>query len=108
MTSDSWPCPSSPTKMEYKPQFFDEPECLSSDKENIPPLESVTPTSLKNWSLEEGMTGNYNEATSWETSVARTVMTTPRASSPYPDQPGTLEQLKPETEDKIIDITDYT
>ena len=35
MTSDSGQCPSSPTEMEYKPQFFDEPECLSSDKENI-------------------------------------------------------------------------
>ena len=30
MTSDSGPCPSSPTETEYKPRFFDEPECLSS------------------------------------------------------------------------------
>ena len=81
MTSDSGPCPSSLT--EYKPQFFDEPECLSSDKENIPPTESITPPSLKNLSLEEGMNGNENEATSWEASVARNIMTTPRASSPY-------------------------
>ena len=58
MTSDSGPCPSSWTETEYKPQFFDEPECLSSDKENIPPMESITPPSLKNLSLEEGMTGN--------------------------------------------------
>ena len=43
MTSDSGPCPSSPTETEYKPRFFNEPECLSSDKENIPPTESVTP-----------------------------------------------------------------
>ena len=85
MTSDSGPCPSSPTETEYKPQFFDEPECLSSDKENILPLESITPPSLKNLSLEEGMTGNETEATSWEASVAKTIMTTPRASSPYPD-----------------------
>ena len=84
MTSDSGPCPSSPTDMEYKPQFFDEPECLSSDKENILPLESITP-SLKNLGLEEGTTGNENEATSWESSVAKTIMNTPRASSPYPD-----------------------
>ena len=35
-------------------------------------------------------------------------MTTPRASSPYPDQPGMLEQLEPEMDDEIIDITDYT
>ena len=30
MTSDSGPCPSSPTEMEYKPWFFDEPECPKS------------------------------------------------------------------------------
>ena len=35
MTLDPEPCPSSPTDMEYKPQFFDKPECLSSDKETI-------------------------------------------------------------------------
>ena len=85
VTSDSGPCPLSLTEMEYKPQFFDEPECLSSDKENIPSLKSITPPSLKNLSLEEGMTGNKTEATSWEASVAKTIMTTPRASSPYPD-----------------------
>ena len=79
---------------------------MSSDKENILPLESITP-SLKNLSLEEGMTGNETEATSWEASVAKTIMTTPRASSPYPDQPGTLEHLEPDMDDKIIDITDY-
>ena len=108
MTLDSGPCPSSPTEMENKPWFFDEPECLSSNKENILPLKSITPPSLKNLSLEEGTTGNDTEATSWEASVAKTVMTTPRASSPYPDQPGSLEQLEPETDDEIIDITDYT
>ena len=85
MTSDSGPCPSSPREMEYKPCFFDEPECLSSNKENIPPIESITPPSLKNLSLEEGMTGNETEATSWEASVAKNIMTTPRASSPYPE-----------------------
>ena len=76
---------------QYKPRFFDEPEYLSSDKENIPPTESVTPPSLKNLSLEEGMNDNENEATSWEASVARNIMTTPRASSPYPNQPSRLE-----------------
>ena len=54
MTSDSRPCPSNPTEVEYKPWFFDEPECLSSDKENVPPLKSITTPSLKNLSLEEG------------------------------------------------------
>ena len=38
MTSDSGPCPSSQTETEFKPQFFDEPECLSSDKETYHPL----------------------------------------------------------------------
>ena len=38
MTSDSGQCPSSPTETDYKPRFFNEPECLSSDKENIPLL----------------------------------------------------------------------
>ena len=42
ITSDSGPCPSL-TENEYKPRFFDEPDCLSSDKDNIPPIESVTP-----------------------------------------------------------------
>ena len=70
MTSDSGPCPST-TENEYKARFFDEPDCLSSDKENIPLTESVTPPSLKNLSLEEEVDGNKNEASSWEASVAR-------------------------------------
>ena len=107
MTSDSGPCPSSLTETEYKPRFFNEPECLSSDKENIPPIESITPPSLKNVILEEGTTGNETETTSWEASVAKSIMTTPRARSPYPDQNSTLEQLEPDTDDDIIDITDY-
>ena len=97
VTSNSGACPLSLTDMEYKPWFFDEPECLSSDKQNIPPIESITPPSLKNLSLEEGMTGNETEAISWEANVAKTIMTTPRASYPYPDQPSTLEQLEPKT-----------
>ena len=84
MTSDPGPCPSSPTETEYKPKFFDGLEYLSSDKENVPPTESVTPPSLKNLSLEEGTNNNKNEATSWEASVARNVVTTPEASSTYP------------------------
>ena len=86
MTSYSGPCPFSLTETEYKPRFFDEPDCLSSDKENIQPTESVTPPSLKNLSLGEGTNDNENETTSWEDSVARNVMTTPRASSPYPNE----------------------
>ena len=63
---------------------------------------------MKILSLKEGMTGNETEATSWEASVAKTIMTTPRTSSPYPDQPSTLEQFEPDTDDDIIDITDYS
>ena len=108
MTSDSGPCPSSLTETEYKPKFFNEPEYLSSDKENVPPTESITPPSLKNLSLEEGTNGNENEATSWEASVARNIVTTPRASSPYPNWTSTLEDLEPNTDNDIIDITDFS
>ena len=83
ITSDSGPCPSS-TQHEYKPRFFDEPDCMSSDKENIPLTESVTPPSLRNLSQEEEADDNENEAILWEASVVRKIMTTPRASSPYP------------------------
>ena len=108
MTSDSGPCHSCPTETENKPWFFVEPECLSSDKENTPPIELITPPSLKNLSPKEGITGNETETTSWEASVAKTIMTTPRASSPYPDQPSTLEQLEPDTDNDFIHITDYS
>ena len=84
MTSDSGPCPSSLTETEYKPNFLDEPEYLSSDKENIPLTESITPPSLKNLSLGDGINSNKNKATSWKASVVRNIVTTPRASSPYP------------------------
>ena len=83
ITSDIGPCPSSQRENEYKPRFFDEPDCLSSDKENIPPTKSVTPPSLKELSLEEEANDNENEATSWEASVARNLMMTLRAISPY-------------------------
>ena len=64
VTSDSGQCPS-PKEQEYRPKYFDEPDCLSSDKENIPPLESLTPPSLKNLSLEEENNENdEHEATS--------------------------------------------
>ena len=77
ITSDSGPCPSL-TENEYKPRFFDGPDCMSSGKESIPPTESITPPSLKNFSLEEEANDNKNEATSWEASVARNIMMIPR------------------------------
>ena len=46
-------------------------ECLDSDKENMPPIEPITPPSLKNLSLEEEINDNdEHEATSWEANVA--------------------------------------
>ena len=107
MTSDSGPCPS-PTEHEYKPKFFDEPDCMSSDKENMPPTESVTPPSLRNLSLEEEVDDNENEATLWEASVVRKLITTPRASLPFPKCTSTLEDLEPDMDDDIIDITEYS
>ena len=41
VTSDSVLCPS-PTEQEYNPRYFDEPDCLISNKENMPPIESIT------------------------------------------------------------------
>ena len=83
MMSDSGPCPSL-TKHEYKPKYFDELDCLSSNKENMPPVESVTPPSLRNLSLEEENNEIEHEATSWEANVARILDPLPRSSSPYP------------------------
>ena len=81
---------------------------MSSEKENIPPTESVTPPSLKNLSLEEKANDNKNEATLWEASEARNIMMIPRASSPFPKQTSTLEDLEPDTDDDIIDVTGYS
>ena len=106
-TSDSGPCPS-PTKHKYKPRFFDEPDWMSSDKENMPPTESVTPPSLRNLSLEEEADDNENEATLGEAHVVRKLVTTPRASLPFPKQTSMLEDLEPATDDDIIDIMDYS
>ena len=43
MTSDSEPCPSSLTETEYYPRFFNEPDCLSSDKEKSHLLNLLLP-----------------------------------------------------------------
>ena len=106
MTSDSGPCLSL-TEYEYKPRFFDKLDCLSSDKENIPPLELVTPPSLRNLGLDEETNEPEHKATSWEANVARNLETLPRASSPYPRKTSTLEDLEPDTDDNMVDITDF-
>ena len=96
VTSDSGQCPS-PTEHEYRPKYFEEPECIDSDKENMPPIESITPPSLQNLSIEEEENNEDNEhkATSWEASVARNVELLPRSSSPYPKKKTrTLEDLE--------------
>ena len=106
ITSDSGPCPS-PTEHEYKPRYFNEPKWLSSDKENMPPIELVTPPSLRNLSLEEENNEVEHEATMWEVNVARSLDALPRSSSPYPKRSSTLEDLETDTDDNMIDITDF-
>ena len=106
ITSDSGPCPS-PTEHEHRPRFFDEPDCLSPDKENIPLIKLVTPLSLRNLSLEEEMNELENEATSWEANVAKNLETLPRASSPHLRKMSTLEDLEPDTDNDMIDVSDF-
>ena len=77
---------------------------MSSDKENMPPTELVTPPSLRNLSLEEEVNKPENEASSWEASVARNVETIPEASSPYPRKMSTIEDPEPDTNEDIIDV----
>ena len=81
ITSDSGLCPS-PTEHEHKPRYFNEPECLSSDKENMPLIELVTPPSLRNLSLEEENNEIEHEATTWEANVARSLDPTPQVKLP--------------------------
>ena len=106
--SDSGPCPSL-TEQEYRPKYFDEPDCLSSDKENMPPIESITLPLLKNLSLEEENNGNdEHKATLWEVNVAWNLDLLPRSSSPYPKKKThTLEDLKTDTDDNMVDMTDF-
>ena len=73
----------------------------------MPPIESVTPPSLRNLSLEEENTKLDHEATSWEANVARNLETLPRSSSPYPKKTSTLEVLEMDTDDNMVDITDF-
>ena len=93
----------------YRPKYFDEPECLDSDKENMPPIESITPPSLKNLSLEEENNDNdEHEATSWEVNVARNLDLLPRSSSPYPKKKThTLEDLETDTDNNMVNMTNF-
>ena len=60
----------------------------------MPPVESVTPPSLKNLSLEKENNELEHEATSWEANVTRNLETLPRSSFPYPEKTSTLEGLE--------------
>ena len=108
VTSDSGPCPS-PTEHEYRPKYFDEPDCLDSNKENMPPIESITPPSLKNLSLEEENHNNDEyKATSWEANVAQNLDLLPRSSSPYPKKKTrTLEDLETDMDNNMVNITNF-
>ena len=107
VTSDSGPCPS-PTEHEYMPRYFDEPNCLSSDKENMDPIESITPPSLRNLSIKEENNEVEHEATSWEANVARNLGSLYRSGSPYPKKKtSTLEDLETDTDDNMVDMTDF-
>ena len=75
----------------------------------MPPIESITPPSLKNLSIEEeNNDDNEHEATSWEANVARNVDLLPRSSSPYPKKKTcTLEDLETDTDDNMVDMTNF-
>ena len=81
---------------------------MSSAKENMPLTESVTPPSLRNLRLEEEADNNENKATLWEANVVKKLVTTPRGSLPFLKWTSTLKDLEPDTDNDIIDITDYS
>ena len=74
----------------------------------MPPIESITPPSLKNLSIEEENSEIEHEATSWEANVAQNLDSLPRSSSPYPKKKThTLEDLETDTDDNIVDMTNF-
>ena len=74
----------------------------------MPPIESITPPSLKNLSIEEENSEIKHEATSWEANVARKLDSLLRSSSPYPKKKThTLEDLETNTDDNMVDMMDF-
>ena len=75
----------------------------------MPPIESITPPSLKNLSLEEENNENdEHKATSWEENVAWNLHSLPRSSSLYPKKKTcTLEDLETDTDDNMVDMMDF-
>ena len=70
----------------------------------MPPIELVTPPSLRNLCLEEEINEPEHKATSWEANVARKLETLTRLSSPYPRKTSTLEELELGMDDNMVDI----
>ena len=112
VTSDLGPWLPTPN-IAYRPTIFDNPRNISSDKENAPP--SPEPNEPMNTAMlilcEEDFMDRTNKVlgkdAKWEAHVVQQILL-PRSSSPYPyKRPGILEQLEPETEDKI-NINDYS
>ena len=75
----------------------------------MPPIASITPPSLKNLSLEEeNIESNEHEATLWEANIVQNLYSLPRSSSPYPKKKShTLEDLETDTDDNMVDMTDF-
>ena len=75
----------------------------------MPPIESVTPPSLRNLSLEEeNNDDNEHEATSWEANVARNMDSLPGSSSPYlKKKTCTLKDLETDMDDNMVDMTSF-
>ena len=57
--------------------------------------------------MEEEINKTEHKATLWEANVARNLETLPRSSSPYPRKTSILEDLEPDTDDNMVDITDF-
>ena len=75
----------------------------------MPPIESITPPSLGNLSIEEENNENdEHEATSWEANVAQNLDSLPRSSSTYPKKKtSTLEDLETNTDNNMVNMTDF-
>ena len=75
----------------------------------MPPIESITPPSLKNLSIEEENNENdEHEATSWEANVAQNLGSLPMSSCLYPKRKThTLEDLETDMDDNMVDMTDF-
>ena len=59
-------------------------------------------------SIEEENNEVEHEATSWEANVARNLDSLPRSSSPYPKKKTiTLEDLETDTDDNMVNMTDF-